>query len=203
LAPWRANFAAWRQGRSRPASQPDLRRPARRDAAPGATGGELPKLGESGAGRAAPRPARAEIAAEIARQLDAFEDALGRAPDFVDGHQHVHVLPGVRGAVLMRCRALSGGRGLSARPADSLSRIRARGVAVGKALVIASLATGLRAAALEARHPRQSRLFRRLALRSHARFRADLARFLIAAGPAHLVMCHPGFVDDELLISTR
>ena len=37
-----------------------------------------------------------EVRAEIARQLDAFEDALGRAPDFVDGHQHVQVLPGVR-----------------------------------------------------------------------------------------------------------
>lgn len=33
---------------------------------------------------------------EIATQLDAFEQALDRAPDFVDGHQHVHQLPGVR-----------------------------------------------------------------------------------------------------------
>jgi predicted glycoside hydrolase/deacetylase ChbG (UPF0249 family) len=36
----------------------------------------------------------------IARQLDAFEQAMGRAPDFVDGHQHVHQLPGVRDALL-------------------------------------------------------------------------------------------------------
>lgn len=37
---------------------------------------------------------------EIGAQLDAFEDARGAAPDFVDGHQHVHQLPVVRNALL-------------------------------------------------------------------------------------------------------
>jgi len=37
---------------------------------------------------------------EIATQLDAFEQALGAAPRFVDGHQHVHQLPGVRETLL-------------------------------------------------------------------------------------------------------
>jgi len=32
---------------------------------------------------------------QLARQFDAFETVLGRAPDYVDGHQHVHQLPGV------------------------------------------------------------------------------------------------------------
>ncbi|MCY7319688.1 MAG: ChbG/HpnK family deacetylase [Ramlibacter sp.] len=39
---------------------------------------------------------RAALAAEIDRQLDCFEQHLGRAPDHVDGHQHVHQLPVVR-----------------------------------------------------------------------------------------------------------
>ena len=38
------------------------------------------------------------------RQLDAFEDALGMAPDFIDGHQHVHQLPGVRAALVQELR---------------------------------------------------------------------------------------------------
>lgn len=42
----------------------------------------------------------AAIGAEFAAQVDAFVDALGRPPDFVDGHQHVHALPGVRRIVL-------------------------------------------------------------------------------------------------------
>lgn len=33
---------------------------------------------------------------EIRAQLDAFESALGRAPAYVDGHQHVHQLPVIR-----------------------------------------------------------------------------------------------------------
>lgn len=36
----------------------------------------------------------------FARQFDAFEEAMGRAPDFVDGHQHVHQLPQVSQAVM-------------------------------------------------------------------------------------------------------
>lgn len=37
---------------------------------------------------------------EIGRQLEAFERALGRAPDFIDGHRHVHQLPVVRDALM-------------------------------------------------------------------------------------------------------
>lgn len=34
--------------------------------------------------------------AELLRQLDFFIDAMGVFPDFIDGHQHIHVLPGIR-----------------------------------------------------------------------------------------------------------
>ncbi|MDE2612142.1 MAG: ChbG/HpnK family deacetylase [Burkholderiales bacterium] len=47
----------------------------------------------------------AAIAAELDAQWRAFVDATGRPPDFVDGHQHVHALRGVRGAVLRRAAA--------------------------------------------------------------------------------------------------
>ena len=40
------------------------------------------------------------LAAEVSRQLDAFEAAMQRPPAFVDGHQHVHQLPQVREALL-------------------------------------------------------------------------------------------------------
>src|SRR4029453_15052844 len=41
-----------------------------------------------------------EVQAEIERQLDAFEQAFGERPAFIDGHQHVQVIPGIRGALL-------------------------------------------------------------------------------------------------------
>ena len=38
---------------------------------------------------------RSTVSARIESQLDRFEAAFGRPPDFVDGHQHCHVFPGV------------------------------------------------------------------------------------------------------------
>nr|HET7858357.1 ChbG/HpnK family deacetylase [Caldimonas sp.] len=61
---------------------------------------EFPRLGSLLAGAALGALPLAAIAAEFRAQADAFADALGRAPEFVDGHQHVHALPGVRDAVL-------------------------------------------------------------------------------------------------------
>ena len=164
-----------------------------------APGGNLPDLKELARAAISSRAVRAEIAVEIARQLDAFEDALGRQPDFIDGHQHVHVLPGVRRALLdhivRRYRADS----LYLRdPADRAAAIRKRGIAVTKALVIAGLATGFRRAALRREFP-VNRGFSGVAPFDPRRdFAADMRRFLIAPGPAHLVMCHPGFIDEEL-----
>ncbi len=41
-----------------------------------------------------------ELRGELRAQYTAFVDATGRQPDFIDGHQHVHHLPGVRELVL-------------------------------------------------------------------------------------------------------
>ena len=40
------------------------------------------------------------IRAELLVQLATFKDLFGRAPDFVDGHQHVQLFPQVRDAFL-------------------------------------------------------------------------------------------------------
>lgn len=40
------------------------------------------------------------IRASINMQLDYFEDATGMAPDYIDGHQHVHQLPQIRDELL-------------------------------------------------------------------------------------------------------
>jgi predicted glycoside hydrolase/deacetylase ChbG (UPF0249 family) len=40
------------------------------------------------------------LEAAIERQLDRFENVAGRAPHYVDGHQHVHQLPRIRESLL-------------------------------------------------------------------------------------------------------
>lgn len=41
-----------------------------------------------------------EVDVQICRQLDAFERHVGRAPDFIDGHLHVHQLPVIRQSLI-------------------------------------------------------------------------------------------------------
>lgn len=43
---------------------------------------------------------KSRIVQSIHQQLDAFETAIGKGPDYVDGHQHVHQLPQIREALL-------------------------------------------------------------------------------------------------------
>ncbi|MDJ1159408.1 ChbG/HpnK family deacetylase [Chelatococcus sp. SYSU_G07232] len=143
---------------------------------------------------------KAEIEAEIARQLDAFEEAFGRPPDFVDGHQHVQVLPGVRGALLavLARRGLAGCLWLR-NSGDRPAAIVRRGIALRKALVIAGLATGFAAAARRAGFATNAGFAGVSAFDPHRDFGADFARFLVAPGARHLVMCHPGEAEDAEL----
>ncbi len=48
---------------------------------------------------------RAAIEQELDAQWQGFYRAFGKEPDFIDGHQHVHDLPGIRGVVLAKARA--------------------------------------------------------------------------------------------------
>lgn len=63
-------------------------------------GAPAPGLGAVIARAYAGRWGVAAARAQWQRQLDAFEQALGTPPDFIDGHQHVHQLPPIRTALL-------------------------------------------------------------------------------------------------------
>ncbi len=137
-----------------------------------------------------------EIGAEFDRQLDAFQTARGRMPDFIDGHQHVHALPGIRDVLLAGLAR----RGLAGRlwlrdPADRPDAILRRRTEAKKAFAVAGLAVGFATAARRAGFA-VNRGFSGFSAFDPVRDPGpDFARFLLATGPAHLVMCHPGHVD--------
>jgi chitin disaccharide deacetylase len=140
-----------------------------------------------------------EIEAELARQLDLFEAVAGAQPDFIDGHQHVHALPGVRGAFL----AAIGKRAWLSRPlirdpADMVAAIMARGAVTGKSLMLAGLSRGFGAAVRAAGFPANEGFSGASAFDERMDFGQELARFLSHPGSRHLVMCHPGHIDAEL-----
>jgi predicted glycoside hydrolase/deacetylase ChbG (UPF0249 family) len=140
-----------------------------------------------------------EIRAEIARQLDRFEAVTGRPPDFVDGHQHVQVLPHVRDELLEELAQ----RGLKGRCwlrdcGDALPRLLARGAQIRKAMILRHLAQGFARDAQLAGFE-VNRGFSGFSDFSPGKDYAKQFRsYLRARGPRHLVMCHPGHVDAEL-----
>jgi chitin disaccharide deacetylase len=142
---------------------------------------------------------RTEILDELRRQLDAFEAAYGAPPDFVDGHQHVHVLPGIADDLIAELSA----RGLAGKiwlrdSADRPRRIFVRGKHWGKALTVSGLARGFRAKARTARFALNDGFAGFSDFDPQADYAADFASFLRAPGGKPLIMCHPGHVDDEL-----
>jgi predicted glycoside hydrolase/deacetylase ChbG (UPF0249 family) len=140
-----------------------------------------------------------EIAGEIGRQIDAFEEAFGGAPAFVDGHQHVHVLPGIRPALIEALTARGhAGRVWLRDPTDTATAILRRPVGRNKALIVKSLARDFARSAHAAgfRTNKGFSGFAPLDLSVPAARVFEEAFSKLGAQP--LVMCHPGYVDDEL-----
>ncbi len=165
-----------------------------------APGGEFPSIGAITREALLGGLPRDEIGREIERQLVAFEAEMQGPPDFIDGHQHVHALPGIRDLLVHALVARYPEQKPYLRnPADGLSAILARGVAIQKALSVKALAQGL------TRLARQSQIatnqgFAGFSPFDPARdFAADFGRFLISPGARHLIMCHPGEIDAELI----
>lgn len=140
-----------------------------------------------------------EIAAEIDRQLSRFEEAIGIRPDFVDGHQHVHALPRIRGALIEVLRARYRDQlPLVRDPADSVLNILRRRTAAHKALIIHLLARGLGDKLRAAGFPTNHGFSGVSPFKLDVPFDQELAHFFIGRGPRHLVMCHPGYPDAGL-----
>lgn len=153
----------------------------------------FPKLLRAGlAGRLDPEV----IHPELMVQFSTFAELFGRAPDFVDGHQHAQLFPGVRDAVLaaMEHAAPNAWVRQCGRNHPLIQRLGSP-----KALVLDVL----------------SAQFRRRASRANVAFNPGFAgaydfsrqpdfgmlmqQFLHGLPETGVIMCHPGVVDDVLI----
>lgn len=140
-----------------------------------------------------------EIRDETLRQLQRFADVTGRQPDFVDGHQHAHALPGVRNGVLAALSAFAPRRTLLVRdPSDRPSRIVRRRAAVAKSLTLSTLSAGFGPAVRRLGFPTNDGFSGVSSFARTLPYVDEFTRFLSDPGPRHLVMCHPGHPDQEL-----
>ena len=138
---------------------------------------------------------RPALKSEVTSQLNAFTDAFGRPPDFVDGHQHVQLFPQIRDALLDAV-------------ADLAPNAWVR--QCGRAPTASRRTSGRKALLFDILSVRFRRKARRRALAINPAFAGsyDFAgdagyaelfpEFLDGLPDGGLVMCHPGVVDAEL-----
>lgn len=128
----------------------------------------------------------------VQRQLQAFHKITGRWPDYIDGHQHVHQLPGVREALLRGLQTLQAGKPWI----RDTGRPRSSGMPVAqrfKAAVIANLgAAGLRRQALAAGHEMNSGFLGVYDFQGgRPVYERWLQLWLSAGHDGDVLMCHP------------
>ena len=135
------------------------------------------------------------LAAEISHQLESFIDSFGHAPDFVDGHHHIHLFPQISDALLAVVAKTAPNVWLRqcGRAVPFAQRFADR---KGLVLDILSYRFRRRAAALGLRtNPAFAGTYE---FDDAADFAALFPRFLDRLPDGSVVMCHPGFVDAEL-----
>ena len=136
------------------------------------------------------------IQAELLAQISAFRQMFGRAPDYIDGHQHVQLFPQIRDAFLVAVKATA--------PNAWVRQC-------GRTLPLAQRLDSPKALLLDV----LSETFRQKSTRAGIAFNPgfagayDMVRghefadamqgFLDGLPNRGLVMCHPGFVDETLV----
>lgn len=169
LRPLSANFSPLRQGRFLPLNT---------------------MLRLATARRLQPKP----LTDEIAAQLKKFIDVFGRPPDFLDGHQHIHLFPQVRDAFL--------GVAAERTPAAWVRQCgrprRGRRLRDHKALVLDILSLGFRRKAKKLGIAVNPAFAGSYAFKARVNYTKLFPRFLSGLPDGGLIMCHPGFVDAEL-----
>jgi predicted glycoside hydrolase/deacetylase ChbG (UPF0249 family) len=139
---------------------------------------------------------RKRLTVEIATQLEAFVMRFGQTPDFIDGHQHVHLFPQVREALLDVVKATA-----------PHAWVRQCGGVPTLPIAFWDYKTRI----LDALSGKFRKLAAKHDLATNPAFSGvydftadtvDFARlfpgFLRDLPPRSVVMCHPGFVDAEL-----
>lgn len=134
---------------------------------------------------------RRRLAEIFMRQIDAFSRELGRLPDFIDGHQHVHAFPVIRSA-LTDAIAARWPAGVAGPWLRTPERLVDGGDTPAKALVLRAACFGF------ARHASQHglRVTPRFggvySLQPDADFAGKMRHWLRSAPDGTLLMCHPG-----------
>ncbi|HWM45944.1 MAG TPA: ChbG/HpnK family deacetylase [Xanthobacteraceae bacterium] len=155
--------------------------------------GSFRSLGQTALAALLRRIDRTAAEREIRAQLAAFVAAFGRPPDFVDGHQHVHLLPGIAEALIgaVRDAAPDAWVRQCGRAPEAASRET-------KPMLLDAFSRRFRRRAA-AQGVRTNPVFSgAYAFHAGARFAELFPMFLSGMRDGGVIMCHPGKVDATL-----
>ena len=136
------------------------------------------------------------IYTEMKEQIAAFVDLFGRTPDFVDGHQHAHLFPGIQSAFLSAVKEMAPEAWIRqcGRNQPLLQRFGSP-----KALVLDVLSARFRQNASRKELAFNPAFSGAYDFYSAPDFAALMPQFLKEMPERGVVMCHPGLVDDVLV----
>jgi predicted glycoside hydrolase/deacetylase ChbG (UPF0249 family) len=144
------------------------------------------------------------VRAAIDAQLDRFEQAMGRAPTHVDGHRHVHQLPGVRDQLVEALSMRYPGAPpwlRSTRPPDPSATMLAK-----QRLIHAMGGVGLETLARQRGLPLSRRLLGVYGFDGgHSAYLRRLQTWLAQGCAGDVLMCHPAVraVDGDVVGEAR
>jgi predicted glycoside hydrolase/deacetylase ChbG (UPF0249 family) len=132
---------------------------------------------------------------EVLAQVAAFKELFGRAPDFVDGHQHAQLFPQVRDGFLRAVKEAAPGAWVRQ---GGRRRPIAKRLGAPKALVLDVLSAQFRKRCADAGIVFNPAFAGAYDFSKAPDFGTLMAEFLEGLPDDGLVMCHPGFVDETL-----
>jgi hypothetical protein len=136
------------------------------------------------------------VQAELLAQIAAFRQMFNRAPDYIDGHQHVHLFPQIRDAFLAAVKEAAPGAwvrqcGRSLPLAQRLDN--------PKALLLDALSDTFRSKSTRAGVAFNPGFAGAYDMVRGGEFGPAMQEFFDGLPSGGLVMCHPGFVDEMLV----
>src|SRR6202045_2003708 len=136
------------------------------------------------------------IHAELMVQLGAFAEPFGRAPAFVDGHQHVQLFPRVPEAFLTAVKEAAPNAWVRQRCGN---QPLARRLGAPKTLFLDLLSVQFRRSATRANIAFNPGFAGAYDFSQRPDYGSLMREFLDGLPEGGLVMCHPGFVDETLV----
>lgn len=139
------------------------------------------------------------IAAELNAQIDAFVAGMGRLPDFVDGHQHVHQFPVIRDVLLAVYEKRLRGQGTYIRCVyDPKAFFRYQAPAYLKRVIIQLTgARALKRELIKRQIPHNTSFSGIYDFAEGENYALIFPQFMAEIAEGGLIMCHPGLGGEE------